>query len=99
MPIAVPGGLAALLIFKELADFVQIGLVSWQTGKRFSGSRAGKGGTMSIDGDVVRVSVDGQSFTLPIEDAAAYAGVGGAGGRGRKPPLQVLKEFAPRTPA
>ncbi len=81
--------LEAVLLLKEVADFLQIGLVASQTAKRFSGSRVGRGGTVGIDGNVVRVQVGPTAFTLPLEDAAAAAGVAGAGGRGSKPPTQV----------
>jgi len=79
------GGFGGILVFKEIADFIQIGLVAYQTGKRFSGQRSFSGGSASIDGGTVRVSIGDASFVLPIEDAATMAGVGGAAAGPRKP--------------
>lgn len=81
------GGFAGVLVFKEVADFVQIGMVAYQTGKRFQQQRALRGGVIGIDGGTVRVQVDGASFTLPIEDAAALAGVAGVAGKGTRAQL------------
>lgn len=77
-----------ILIFKEISDFIQIGLVSWQTGKRFQQQRAVRGGTVGIDGGTVTVTIGTVRTVMPIEDAAALAGVGGAGGRGQKPSVR-----------
>jgi hypothetical protein len=81
-----PLPLGPLLLVKEAADFIQIGLVAWQTGRRFSGQRPGRGGSVTVDGGTVRVQYGGQVFDLPIEEAAATAGVGGAAGRPRPGP-------------
>jgi len=74
-----------VLALKEVADFIQIGLVSYQTGRRFTGLRAIRGGSVSVDGGSVRVNIGGVVTELSIEDAAADAGVAGAAGRGRRP--------------
>lgn len=76
--------LAKILAAKEISDFIQIGLVAWQSAKRFQQSRTVAGGRVGIDGGTVRVNVGDFSFQLPIEDAAAVAGVAGAGGRGSR---------------
>lgn len=85
MPIVIPGGLAAILLLKEAADFLQIGLVAWQTKQRFSRSFTGRGGVVGIDGNSVTLTLDSVRATIPIEDAAAAAGVPGAGPGGKKP--------------
>lgn len=89
VPVVIAGiAIGTLVIaFKEVADFVQIGLVSWQTAKRFKEQRAIRGGTVGIDGGTVTVQIGDLRAVLPIEDAAALAGVGGAGGRGKRPEI------------
>lgn len=84
--------LGPLLVFKELADFIQIGLVAWQTGVRFEQQRSGVNGSLGISGGTVRVQMGDVSFTLPIEDAAAVAGVAGAAGRGKAPEKSALEK-------
>jgi hypothetical protein len=80
-----------VLLIKELADFVQIGLVAWQTGKRFAGARQGRTGSVGIDGGQVTITYGGQRFQLPIEEAAGLAGVGGAAARPRPEPSAVQR--------
>lgn len=77
--------LTRILALKEVSDFIQIGLVSYQSGRRFSGIRSIRGGSVSIDGGTVRVNLGGVVSEVPIEDAAADAGAAGAAGRGRRP--------------
>lgn len=76
--------LGPVLLLKELADFIQIGLVSWQTGKRFSESRSGQYGSVGIDGGTVRIQGEGFSLVLPLDDAAREAGVAGVAGKGTR---------------
>lgn len=75
--------LRLLLMLKEAADFLQIGLIHWQTARKFAGSRAVKQGTVSVDGGTVRLQLGDAVFTVPIEEAAAAVGVGGAAARPR----------------
>ncbi len=78
------------IALKEVADFVQIGLVAWQAGKKFSGSRSFAGGTIGIDGGTARIQVGDVSFTIPVEDVAGAVGVAGAAGRGPAPERSLL---------
>lgn len=82
MAIGALAGIGGILVFKEVADFIQIGLVSWQTGKRFSGSRTAGGRTYNIDGGSMRIQGEGFSIELPLDDAARAAGVAGVAGKG-----------------
>ena len=88
--IAAIGGFAGVLVLKEVADFVQIGLIMYQTGQKFKASQSGRTGFVDIDGNVTRVSYGGQVWTMSTEEAAAVAGVAGAGGRGKKPAVVPL---------
>ncbi len=80
----IPIGIA--LALKELSDFAQIGLVAFQSGRKFSGTRGFAGGSLSIDGGTARVQMGDVSFTLPIEDLAGQIGVAGAAGRAKADP-------------
>lgn len=76
-----------VIALKEVADFVQIGMVAYQTGKKFKQQQAIRGGSVGIDGGTVTIQFDDVRAILPIDDAAALAGVGGAAGRGKKPAI------------
>lgn len=85
---------APVLVFKEIADFIQIGMIAFQQKKRFSGSRSVTGGTVGIEGETVRVNIGGVQTVMHIEEAASIAGVAGAGGRGKKPAPAELPGLA-----
>lgn len=76
-----------MIALKEVFDFIQIGMVAWQSGIRFKQQKALRGGSVGIDGGTVTIQLDDVRAILPIDDAAALAGVAGAGGRGKKPAI------------
>lgn len=84
------GGIAIgtlILAFKEVSDFIQIGLVSWQSAKRFQQQRSLRNGSVGIDGGMVSIQIGELRANIPIEEAAALAGVAGAAGRGKRPEI------------
>ncbi len=84
--------LEKVLLVKEASDFIQIGLIAWQTGKRFKQQQSYAHGGVGIENDMVSVRTDSVTIRIPIDDAAGIAGVPGAASRGMKP----LAESGPK---
>ena len=84
------GGIAIgvlIIALKEVADFIQIGMVAWQSGVRFKQQKALRNGVVGIDGGMVSIQIGELRANIPLDDAAGLAGVAGAAGRGKRPEI------------
>jgi hypothetical protein len=75
------GTLVKLLTMKEVADFIQVGLIWAQKLLDFRKTGRYPGGEMGIDRTTFWIDTPAGRISMPLQEAAQIAGVGGAASR------------------